>query len=213
MSDAMQNVDSDSQSPDATGGKSGVSKKIPSTFATMLTVLLLISLISAGLLAWTYEGTKDRIAANQLAKQLAAIQAVLPAYDNDILADKQEVDGSELFPAFKGGTLVGAAVMGVTQKGFGGEMDVMVGFDPSGVMINAIAVKLNETPGLGTKVNDEKFNHQFHDRQMNAGETLSVVKDGGTIDAITAATISSRAFTDAVNKAWASAETYFGGAK
>jgi electron transport complex protein RnfG len=188
-------------------------KKLESTFANMLIVLLLIALISAGLLAATFEYTREDIAANQLAKQMAALDAVLPAYDNDLLADQTEYEGYQLFPAYLDGELVGAAVLGLSARAFSGEMEVMAGFAPDGTLINAIAVRHAETPGLGSKVNDDAFASQFRGLKLSAGEVLTVSKDGGAIDAVTAATISSRAYCDAVSLAWESAATFFGGAR
>ncbi len=186
-------------------------KKLESSFANMLVVLLAIALISAGLLAATFEYTREAIAAHQLAKQLSALEAVLPDYDNDLLADQTEAGGYRLYPAYRDGDLVAVAVLGITDQAFSGEMQVMAGFTPAGELINATAVRHAETPGLGSKVNDEAFARQFRGLSLGADQSLAVGKDGGAIDSVTAATISSRAYVDAVNRAWKSAEGYFGG--
>lgn len=195
-------------------------KKIESSFVNMVVVLLLIALISAGILALTYEYTREDIAAHQLAKQIAAIDAVLPEYDNDILADQQQIEGTSVFPAYSNGSLVGVAVLGLSDRAFSGEMEVMAGFSPDGTLLNTTAVRHAETPGLGSKVNDDRFASQFSSIDMTAGDLssdgnepdgLAVRKDGGQIDSITAATISSRAYCHAVNIAWESAQQFFGG--
>ncbi|AHC13882.1 RnfABCDGE type electron transport complex subunit G [Salinispira pacifica] len=195
-------------------------KKIESSFVNMVVVLLLIALISAGILAATYEYTKEDIAGHQLAKQIAAIDAVLPEYDNNILEDQRQIDGMSVFPAYSGGSLVGVAVLGFSDRAFSGEMEVMAGFSPDGTLLNATAVRHAETPGLGSKVNDERFASQFTSIDMTAADLsgdgnnsggLAVRKDGGEIDSITAATISSRAYCHAVNTAWNSARQFFGG--
>jgi electron transport complex protein RnfG len=121
--------------------------------------------------------------------------------------------GFSLFPAYQGGELVGAAVLGITEQAFSGEMQVMAGFSPDGTLINSIAVRHAETPGLGSKVNDDGFAGQFRSLILEPGQVLEVSKDGGAIDAVTAATISSRAYCDAVSLAWKSAASFFGGAQ
>lgn len=191
-------------------------KQLESTFPNMVIVLLIISLISAGVLAATYESTAEDIAAHQLAKQLAAIDAVLPAeggyaYDNDILEDQTVSQGYQLYPAYIDSKLVGVAVLGIGNNGFGGPMQVMAGFSTRGELINAVVVQHSETPGLGTKVGEEKFAAQFRGIELSPDEVLTVSKDGGTIDAVTAATISSRAYCDAVSLAWKAASAFFGG--
>ena len=77
----------------------------------------------------------------------------------------------------------------------------MVGFDESGNILDVSVLEHKETPGLGTKMDDDKFKEQF--RGKNPEEfNLEVKKDGGEVDAITAATISSRAFSDGVQRAY-----------
>lgn len=105
--------------------------------------------------------------------------------------------------AKKNGELVGTAVKTYTNNGFGGKIWLMVGFNPDGTIANYSVLDHKETPGLGSKM-DTWFTKDGKGNIVgkNPGENgLKVSKDGGDVDAITAATISSRAFLDAVNRA------------
>ena len=176
----------------------------------MLLTLLVITLISGASLGGMYKLTKAPIEASKQAKQQNAISQVTPEFDNDPAAEAMEAtteDGSviKLFPAKKSGELVGMAVESVTNKGFGGEVRIMIGFAPDGSIINYQVLEHKETPGLGTKMG-EWFRTDRGSQSIlgkNPGSNnLTVAKDGGEVDAITAATISSRAFLDAVDVAY-----------
>jgi electron transport complex protein RnfG len=142
----------------------------------------------------------------------------------------EEGDSLSVFPAKKNGVNVGVAIESVSHKGFGGDVKIMVGILPDGTIKNYAVLEHKETPGLGTKM-DTWFkpsenaeagasgnvfaNWMFGIKSDTGGGNTSIVgvdptktnltvsADGGDIDAITAATISSRAFLDAVQKAWA----------
>lgn len=137
-----------------------------------------------------------------------AVSAVVPGFDNDPIAEKkiQEVNGVQyaVYPATKGGEYIGAAVE-ATSMGFGGELKVLVGFDAEGKIIDYSLLAHAETPGLGSKAADWfKKGNKGNIVGLNPGETpLTVSKDGGQVDAITASTITSRAFLNAVNAAYA----------
>ena len=179
----------------------------------MVSTLFVITAISSASLGFMYQLTKEPKAAAERAKQNFAIKAVLPEYDNDPSADAYEIEsydgGDQLtcYPAFKNGELTGIAVKTWTMKGFSGLIRLMVGFDEMGNIINISVLEQKETPGLGTKMADAEFKDQYNG--MNPGSiNLAVKKDGGTIDAITAATISARAFSDAVDRAYKSLEKF-----
>ncbi|MBO4231732.1 MAG: RnfABCDGE type electron transport complex subunit G, partial [Bacteroidales bacterium] len=89
--------------------------------------------------------------------------------------------------------------------GFGGAFTLMVGFDSEGKILGTEVLSASETPGLGDKINADKsdFSKQFAGKNP-AEFQLKVKKDGGDVDAITAATISSRAYCDAVDRAYQS---------
>jgi Na+-translocating ferredoxin:NAD+ oxidoreductase subunit G len=108
-----------------------------------------------------------------------------------------------MYPAKKGDKLVGTAVETFTKKGFSGEIKLMVGFTPEGEIVGIRVLEHKETPGLGDKMEVEKsdFHVQFQGKNP-ADFKLIVKKDGGNVDAITATTISSRAYCDAVQRAY-----------
>jgi electron transport complex protein RnfG len=176
-------------------------KKLESTFPNMLIVLTVISLVSAFALGFTYTKTKpvaDKVAQQKLEN---AIKAVVPEFDK--LSEKYKVDGFdrlELYTAYKGEEVGGTAVKTVSAKGFSGDVWIMTGFDAQGKIVNTSVLEHKETPGLGSKMSG-KFQEQFVSKSP-AEFKLSVKKDGGNVDAITAATISSRAFCDAVQNAY-----------
>lgn len=154
--------------------------KLESTFKNMVLSLVIISMVAAGALAGVYILTLKNIEAQKLAKQEAAKLAVLNGHED--------------------GTAIEAAV-----DGFGGQFRVMVGFDAEGNILGYEVLEHQETPGLGSHMthwfkNADKPNQNIIGRK--AGH-LTVSKDGGDVDAITAATISSRAFLKAVNQAYA----------
>lgn len=184
-------------------------KKLESNFINMVVVLFAVTLIASGAVGYVHSLTAGPIEAAKQAKQVNAIRQVIPGeFDNDPNADvwKMETpDGGELefYPAKKNGEPVGTAVKTYTNSGFGGQVWLMVGFNPDGTIANYSVLEHKETPGLGSKMDvwfakDGKGNIVG----KNPGTTgLKVSKDGGDVDAITAATISSRAFLDAVNRA------------
>ena len=185
--------------------------KKESTLLNMVITLLVVTAISSASLGFMHQLTKEPKAAAEKAKQNFAIKAVLPEYDNDPSVEAYAIeshDGGEqliCYPASKNGELTGIAVKSWTMKGFSGKVCLMVGFDKTGNIINISVLEQKETPGLGTKMTDAEFKNQYNGKHPGA-INLTVKKDGGTIDAITAATISSRAFSDAVNRAYKSLE-------
>lgn len=155
-------------------------KKLESTFLNMVLSLVIISVVAAGALAGVYLLTKANIEAQKKAKQEAAKMAVIAGHED--------------------GTAVEAVV-----DGFGGQFRIMVGFDAEGNILGYEVLEHQETPGLGSHMthwfkNADKPNQNIIGRKAGS---LTVSKDGGDVDAITAATISSRAFLKAINQAYA----------
>jgi electron transport complex protein RnfG len=180
--------------------------KTESTFKNMALSLTLIALISSALLGFVYEATKGPIALSNLNKKLNAIKQVVPEFNNNPNEEMYRLptgdgDSLEVYPAKKDETVVGYAVNTYSPKGFSGNISLMTGFKPDGTIINITVLEQKETPGLGTKMAEPSFKDQFNDKNP-AGFQLKVKKDGGQVDAITAATISSRAFCDAVQRAY-----------
>lgn len=179
-------------------------KKLESSFINMVVVLFTITTIAAAALGSVYQLTKEPIALAKAQKQQAAIKAVVPEFDNDPIADmaEYEVDGGivKVFPARKDGKDVGYAIETFTMDGFSGLIRLMVGVDTDNNIISFSVLEHKETPGLGSKM-QEWFLNAGDIRGLNPSKNnLTVSKDGGDVDAITAATISSRAFLDAVQR-------------
>jgi electron transport complex protein RnfG len=179
--------------------------KTESTFRNMVLSLSLISLVAAACLGFVYEFTKEPIELSNLNKKVEAIKQVVPEFNNNPYSEMfrlptGEGDSLDVFPAKKDDVLVGYAVTTYTKKGFSGNITLMAGFKPDGTIVNITVLEHKETPGLGTKMAEPKFKDQFMGK--NPVEfSLRVKKDGGPVDAITAATISSRAFCDALQRA------------
>lgn len=169
-------------------------KKIESTFINMLVSLLMVCLVSAGLLAGVYELTKADIALAEKNKQENALKGVLPEFDT-IKTDS--IEGAPVFKAFKGDQYVGVATI-ASAMGFSDQIIIMVGLDKANNIVNYEVLSQKETPGLGTKCVDW-FKNQINGKSINTD--FKVKQDGGDVDAITAATISSRAFLNAVENA------------
>ena len=186
--------------------------KLQSTLPNMLLSLTAICLVAGAVLAGVYEVTKDPIEAAKIAELNAAIKAVTPDFDNDPSAEAYmavtgEGGSLKIYPAKQGDEFVGVAVESNTKKGFGGEIKVIVGFDQAGKLLNYSVLQHAETPGLGAKMQDwfrmDKNKQSVLGRSIPDGG-LKVTKDDkeNGVDAITAATISSRAFLDAINRAY-----------
>ena len=175
----------------------------------MVLVLTLVCLGASAAVAVVYAVTKDPIAAANVAKTNKAIEEVVPEFDTNpseevlnIVADLQNPsETNKEYVAKKGGEIVGYAVESTTKKGFGGPFSILVGFTPDGKVYNTSVLSHAETPGLGAKITDKgsHFITQWKGKNLTDGSVnLAVKKDGGDIDAITASTISSRAFCDAM---------------
>lgn len=183
-------------------------KKLESNFKNMVLVLFVVTLVASAAVGVVNALTADKIAQAQQDKQVEAIQQVVASFDNDPLTEADTVDmpdGNELvfFPATQNGKLVGTAVKTYSNNGFSGFISIMVGFNPDGSIYNYSVLEHKETPGLGSKMGEWFVKGAKGDvTGKTPGTTgLQVSKDGGDVDAITAATISSRAFLDAVNRA------------
>ena len=180
-----------------------MANKKPSTLINMLVALLVIAAVSGGVLGLVYGMTKDAIAEVDQKKNEAAIQAVLPL-EGEITYKADTLVFSDIaFPCNlaydANGVFQGAAVK-TSEGGFGGKIDMMVGFLADGTIKGTSVLSHAETPGLGANMTG-KFKDQFIDKNP-ASYKLTVTKDGGDVDAITAATITSRAFSKAVDKAY-----------
>lgn len=170
---------------------------VKSSFRNMTVCLLLICFVCSSLLAGVYALTKEPIDAAAKAKNEAAIKEVLPEEavaieeERSVKVGEQEYTYNLAYDAQ--GNTVGCAV-NVSTLGFGGPILIKVGFDTEGVIYNTKVLSQAETPGLGAKCTEESFSAQF--KGFNPAEKkLAVKKDGGDVDAITASTITSRAYS------------------
>ena len=180
--------------------------KTESNFKNMVLSLTLISFGAAACLGFVYEYTKKPIELSNLNKKLNAIKLVVPEFNNNPNEDMYRLptgdgDSLDIYPAKMDSVIIGYAVNTYTNNGFSGNITMMAGFNPDGSITNITVLEQKETPGLGTKMSEPKFKDQFIGK--NPSEfALKVKKDGGQIDAITAATISSRAFCDALQRGY-----------
>ena len=185
-------------------------KKLESSLLNMTLVLTLVAVVMGGILAFVNHLTEGPIQ-QQKEKALAdGIKAVMVCNDLVVAEPvevKQTVDGKEhTFIIYNvkdaQGKDLGAAVQSVTM-GFGGDLKVLVGFDSEGSILGYTLLEHAETPGLGAKADQWFQRGQKGDIiGKSPAEPLTVSKDGGQVDAITASTITSRAFLKAVNQAY-----------
>ena len=185
--------------------------KLESTFKNMAISLVSIAVVAGAALAGVFTLTKDKIDEQKAEKQQQAIMAVLPQdVANIFIAPADTLDAKKdliVFRAYTDSTMttpLGAAVK-ISEIGFGGKFKLMVGFDTENNIINYSVLEHQETPGLGDKMG-KWFNNPEKPKSCVIGRkagNLMVSKEGGDVDAITAATISSKAFLRAVNGAYA----------
>ena len=188
--------------------------KKESTFKNMVLTLFLVTLIASSALALIYEATKGPIAEAKRLKKAKAIGEVVPGFDNDPGTElkKLAIDKDTLYfyRARQGEELIGIAVESYTYAGFSGLIKIMAGFRPDGTLIDIAVLEHAETPGLGDKMEKEKsmdkqtgvsWVTQFEGKDPKSF-SLRVRQDNGDVDAITAATITSRAFCEAVQRAY-----------
>ena len=196
-------------------------KKLESTLKNMMLSLTCITIVAGAALAGVNMLTEETINAQKEAKKKEAISAVLPKnYDHIGAAEKkafrdvlpaQEIDPTKndsfvIYRAYDANDqFVGAAVQ-AHKNGFGGVIKLMIGFDAENKIVDYVVLEQTETPGLGTHIvewfkNEDKPNQNIKGRKADGKMTVN--KDGGDVDAITAATISSRAFLGIINRAYA----------
>lgn len=186
-------------------------KKLSSSLLNMVIVLTLIAVIAGGILAYVNSVTAPQIKKINADNLAAGIKAVMGGGEVTV-APKETltatIGGKEkvftVYPVSDtSGKELGKAVE-TSENGFGGELQVLVGFDPEGTILGYTVLQHAETPGLGAKVGlwfqkDGKGNIIG----MNPGKNnFTVNKDGGEVDAITASTITSRAFLGAIQNAY-----------
>jgi len=173
-------------------------------------VLTAICLITSGLLAYTNDITKDKIAYQEdLAAQEAQKKVLPPAVDFEVV-NKGSSDEYAIGKD-KSGNVVGYVFTTTDPKSYGGEVKVMVGINTDGTVSAVEILSINDTPGLGMKAKEPKFLDQFKDKIAEIGVNKNTPGEN-EIQALTGATITSQAVTRAVNTALERFEKVTGGA-
>ena len=159
--------------------------------------LTVISGVCAAVLAYVDSITKDPIAQMKVRQEQTAVKAVLPACGEAGKLKVEKLNGSEdVYVGSVDGQVIGYAAKGTDAGGYGGDIVLMVGFKADKKTVVCYkTLAAAETPGLGMKLNTPEFSGQFSGKD---GSSLAVKKDGGVIEAITSATITSRAVCRAV---------------
>ena len=170
-----------------------------SNLKNMALSLTLVCLVCSAILGIVYAFTAEPVRKAELAKTNASIARVLPAFEGVPTQQMTSWKGAD-YPYYS----VGGAGCAIISRvnGFGGPLTLMVGIGEDGLIVNTVVLSHAETPGLGAKcASDASFIDQF--KGWNTAEKrLAVVKDGGDVDAITASTITSRAYALAVANAY-----------
>ena len=182
-----------------------------STLLNMVLVLFGITLVASAGVGAVNMLTEGAIAEAEEKAKNAALLAVLPEFESSVTETVEVEDRTAVVHTALSAdnSVVGYAVEATSPKGFSGDVVLMVGFTPEGTIRNVNVLKQTETPGLGTKMAEEGNNLIKSVKDVNPADRklvdghMKVVKDGGSVDALTAATISSRAYTDALDCAWA----------
>ncbi len=181
----------------------GVDRKPPAWFA-----LALIAALGAGITAATYEGTRERVAANERRALRARLAEVLPpgAYDNDPAEDWVALDDgavTRVYVARRGGDPIAAVLRTATPRGYGGTITLLVGIDRVGTVNGVRVLSHRETPGLGDAIEAQRSDWVlgFAGKSLQHPRAWAVRGDGGTFDQFTGATITPRAVVGAVHTA------------
>jgi electron transport complex protein RnfG len=172
-------------------------KKLKSTLPNMAIVLTSIALIAGLALGYVNSvtaGPIEQIKAKQLSD---GIKAVLAADEVVVETPDTLESGAIIYQTDKG-----VAVQATDPNGFGGKLSVLVGFNEEGLIQGYQVLETSETPGLGAKAGEWFQKGQKGDIIGKQAGNLTVSKDGGEVDAITASTITSRAFLRCVNAAY-----------
>ena len=181
---------------------------VKSSFKNMTLCLLVICLVCSTLLALVYAVTKEPIEISTKARNEAAIKEVLPGTASIIEPDTTLTFNGKSYTyniakavVDKDTTIVGYAI-NVEPVGFGGPIKMKVGITTDSLIWNVKVLSHAETPGLGAKCTEPAFSGQFQKLDPSDPNNLKVTKDKGNINAITASTITSRAYVEGVAQAY-----------
>lgn len=178
-------------------------------------LLFLFAIVTAGILASTYEGTKEQIAASEREAAEKALLDIIPQsrFDNDLLLDTitvpasaeellGDVVGDNIFVARKNNTIVAVIIPAIAPDGYSGDIKLIAGINTDGTIAGVRVLSHKETPGLGDKVDIKKSQwiSTFTAKSLNnpTADDWAVKKDGGEFDQFTGATITPRAVVSRV---------------
>ena len=177
-------------------------KPVKSNLFNMIMAMTIVSICSAASIGYVFQKTKDPIEKSKIMKVSKAVTEMVGNFDNQPFEEKFSPSGSdlELYPAKEKGVTTSVAIKSYSNNGFGGKIELIIGLLMDGTVTGYKVIQQNETPGLGTKITEAKFSGQFVG--LNAHKSnFELSKNGGEIDALTGATISSNAVVEAVKKA------------
>ena len=185
------------------------------SFVNMVVTLFVITAIPAVLLGFVYKFTKEPIEQAKKLKLSNSINLVVPGASTAEIKEFNVMpetgkDSLTFFEVVSNNEIIGTAVQTYSDNAFGGRIVVMVGLKPDGTIIDNDVLEHSETPGLGDKASKSKsnWNSQFNDKNPKVFN-INLKKDGGEVDAITAATISSLAYVDALQRAYEAFIKYY----
>ncbi len=173
----------------------------------MTVTLFVITLVAGISLGFVNDLTIGPKAQAKLERKVNALKEVLREFDNNpveeviLIKSDRAKDSIEIYPGLSGENVTGVAVVGSSENGYSGLVKIMVGFNPDRTIENIVVLEQKETPGLGTKMKDDKFIRQFRGKDPSSFN-MQVAKDGGDVDALTGATITTRAFCEAAQLAF-----------
>ncbi len=177
-------------------------KPVKSNLFNMIMAMAVVSICSAASIGYVYQKTKEPIEKSKTMKISNAVAEMLGNFDNKPFEERVTLSSNdlELYPAKENGVTTSVAIKSYSNNGFGGKIELIIGLLMDGTITGYKVIQQNETPGLGTKIAENKFSKQFVGLNTHSN-SFELSKNGGEIDALTGATISSNAVVDAVKKA------------
>jgi len=165
----------------------------------LIVVLTGVCVVASMCLSFVNDATKDAREHQDRLELLNALNMVLPEHDNEPDKDTVSLTGTDYYLSKKQGVINGVAFKCSTDKGYSGLIEIIVGVDTGGSIIAIGILSQKETPGLGSKIDEDWFKDQYKSKNLDNAK-WKVKKDGGEFDQISGATISPRAVTLAVKE-------------
>ncbi len=180
--------------------------------------LLAITLVAGVLLSIVYQLTKDTIAAAEAQELTDSYSAVMSQASDFVEIENPETDAfgedntlnTALYAYDSSGNEIGAVLSVTSHKGYGGDIDITIGIDTDGVITGIVVTSMSETSGLGANCQNEEWISQYIGKSGEVAYTKTGATASNEIDAISGATKTTRAITNAVNAALDFAADYFG---